>query len=109
VFGHSTDSEVQTDVMRLSRLTEHMDEAASELAADPEETYEVAVGIASAADGCLADPTLAGAAADIRDTFGTWAQLIHTHGHPNGSTLGEAEAAHRAIAAAGRWRRVERS
>jgi hypothetical protein len=90
----------QTETVQPSRLVQYMDEAAAELAADPDETYEVAVGIADSADDCRAEVALGAAAADIRDTFGTWAQLIHTYGHVNGSTLEEAEAAHRDIEAA---------
>ena len=76
---------------------EQIDEAAEELLADDSQSYEAGIWIASAADDYVDDATWGQAASLIRDTFGTWVELIHTHGHANGSTVAQVEAAHGGI------------
>jgi len=87
-------------------LVEDIDAQATELRKAPNDTYEVAVGIAlTAAHYCpggwhfdeTTDSAVGAVAALVRDVFGTWAQRIHTHGHVNGSTEAEAMDAHRHI------------
>lgn len=87
-------------------LIQDIDAQAAELLEAPDDTYEVAVGIASTAvhycpGGWHFDEASNAAvgvvAASLRDVFGTWAQRIHTHGHVNGSTEAEALDAHRSI------------
>lgn len=81
-------------------LAERIDQDVSDLAVDANQTYEVAVGVASSAQYYVQEATEVQAATLIRDTFGTWAQVIHTHGHPNGSSRDAALNAHSQIAAA---------
>lgn len=86
-------------------LVEDITEQAAELRRAPDDTYEVAVGIAlTAAHYCPGgwhfdetDSAVGAVAASVRDLFGTWAQRIHTYGHVNGSTETEALDAHRSI------------
>jgi hypothetical protein len=80
-------------------LPDVLDAAAVDLRADPDQTYEAAITVASAADqhaGLTSDE--ARVALSIRDAFGTWVQRIHSYGACG--NLGDAEAAHRDIAAA---------
>ena len=87
-------------------LVADIDAQAADLRGAPDDTYEVAVGIAMTAahycpggwyfDGST-EPGLSAVASSVRDVFGTWAQRIHTHGHVNGSTEAEALDAHRGI------------
>lgn len=81
-------------------LIERIDEEAAELLADPDQTYEVSLGVADGAHFYVDNATIDDAASLIRDAFGTWAQIIHSHGHVGGSTSDEAVHAHAQIAAA---------
>jgi hypothetical protein len=81
-------------------LAARIDDEASDLAVDADQTYEVAIGIASSAQDYVRLASEVEAATLIRDTFGTWAQVIHTHGHRDGSTREAALHAHSQIAAA---------
>lgn len=81
-------------------LAERIDEDVADLAVDADQTYEVAVGVASSAHYYVDDANVGEAARLIRDTFGTWAQVIHMHGHPDGSTREDAVQAHSQIASA---------
>jgi hypothetical protein len=76
-------------------LAESLDHAILHWREDPEQTYEVAVGLALRASRCSADPAQAGAARSPRDLFGTLAQRIHSYGGGGGQL--EAEDAHRDI------------
>ncbi len=81
-------------------LLDDLDAAVIDLRADPDETYEVAISVALAADRysgvASADALLA---SSIRDAFGTWVERIHSYGGPKGN-LADAEAAHRDITTA---------
>ncbi|NYG55726.1 hypothetical protein [Nocardioides perillae] len=81
-------------------LIGHIDMVAAELRTDPTETYEVGVGVASAAWWFVGDANVGEAARLISDVFGTWAEVIHTHGHSGGSTEAEVLQAHDQIEAA---------
>lgn len=81
-------------------LAARIDEDAADLAVDADQTYEVAIGIASSAQDYVKWASEVEVATLIRDTFGTWAQVTHTHGHRDGSTREGALHAHSQIAAA---------
>lgn len=81
-------------------LVGHIDMVAAELRANPTETYEVGVEMASAAWWFAEDANLGEAARLISGVFGTWAEVIHTHGHADGSTETKALQAHDQIEAA---------
>ena len=75
-------------------LIERLDRAAADLANDLDQTYEIGLSMAASAQMFVTDPTAGEAAALIRDVFGTWTEVIHTHGHTDGSTEEEALRAH---------------
>lgn len=86
-------------------LVGHIDRAAAELAADPDLSYEAGVDVASSAHWFADDPVVGEAAASIRDVFGSWVEVIHTHGHLDGPTEAEALQAHEQIESAlEQWR-----
>jgi hypothetical protein len=59
-------------------LVSELDQQAAVLTEDSDQTYEVAIAIASAAGRyAVGDSPEAAAAAMIRDAFGTWVQRIH--------------------------------
>ena len=78
-------------------FVDDLDRWAAELRDAPDMTYEIAVYVATRADGyTAATPSEAAAVEQLRDVFGTWVERIHS----STSAVGEAEASPRDITAA---------